>query len=167
MGRCLLPYQVASWSIQPFGHNAWTDNWDCCAPFCGLVPHLTQCCLPPYQVASSSIQPFTTTDMGRKSVGLYHPHFWGRGLGPHLTHCGVDRRLPSRQVSCRSIQPLSHNRPTSQTGQDDRQTDRQTGQRSDSVGRTVFARANRVRRKITESEAGCVLIVTTGSKCTQ
>ena len=28
LGRGLPPYQVASWSIQPFGHNTWADNWE-------------------------------------------------------------------------------------------------------------------------------------------
>jgi len=27
-GHGLPPYQVASWSIQPFGHNTWAKNWE-------------------------------------------------------------------------------------------------------------------------------------------
>ena len=57
LGRCLLPYQVASSSIQPFGHNRYEPKTGDCAPLRGqLRPHLTQRRLgrglPPYQVAS-------------------------------------------------------------------------------------------------------------------
>jgi len=58
-------------------------------------------------------------------------------VGPHLTQCGQGRGLPACQVSSSSIQPFGHSTPTSQTGQD-RQTDRQTCQWSDSIGRTVL-----------------------------
>ena len=34
-GRALPPYQVASWSFQPFGHNTWAKSGGCCAPFLG------------------------------------------------------------------------------------------------------------------------------------
>jgi len=27
LGQGLPPYRMASWSIQPFGHNTWTENW--------------------------------------------------------------------------------------------------------------------------------------------
>jgi len=45
LGRDLPPYQVASWSIQPFGHNRHGPKIGGCAPFGGeeLGPHLTQC----------------------------------------------------------------------------------------------------------------------------
>jgi len=64
LGPGLLPYQVASSSIQPFGHNRHGPNTGGCAPFRGeeLRPHLIQRHpgrgWPPYQVASWSIQPF-------------------------------------------------------------------------------------------------------------
>ena len=51
---------------------------------------------------------------------------WAK-LGPHLTQYGWGRGLPACQVSSWSIQPFGHNTPTSQTGQ-----------RSDSIGRTVL-----------------------------
>ena len=35
LGRYLLPYQVASWSIQPFGHNRYGPNIGDSAPFLG------------------------------------------------------------------------------------------------------------------------------------
>ena len=61
--RPIPPYQAASWSIQPFGHNRHGSKiGGCCAPMGELGPHLTQYGqgrgLPPYQVACWSIQPF-------------------------------------------------------------------------------------------------------------
>ena len=62
-------------------------------------------------------------------------------LGPYLTHCGQCRGLPACRVSSSYVQPFGHITPTSQTH---RQTDRQTGQRSDSMGQRappIFGRA--------------------------
>jgi len=43
LGRGLLPYQVASSSIQSFGHIRHEQKTGGCAPFMGeLQPHLTQ-----------------------------------------------------------------------------------------------------------------------------
>jgi len=65
------------------------------------------------------------------------PRNWGAAvplsvgeLGPHLTQCGLGRGLPTYQVASWSIQPFGQGTPTLQTGQ--------TGQRSDSIGRTVL-----------------------------
>jgi len=57
LGRGLLPYQVASSSIQPFGHNRHEPKTGGCVPFMAeLRHHLTQRRLgrgfSPYQVAS-------------------------------------------------------------------------------------------------------------------
>ena len=41
--------------------------------------------------------------------GLLCPFFW-RGLGPHLTQCGLGRDLPPCQMASWSIQPFGHNR---------------------------------------------------------
>ena len=39
------------------------------------------------------------------------PRPFGEGeLGPHVTHCGLDRGLPSYQVASLSIQPFGHNK---------------------------------------------------------
>ena len=79
------PCQVASWSIQPFGHNRYGPKIGGSAPFGGgeLASHLTQCRLswglPPYQVASWSIQPFGYNRYGPKIEGSIP--FWGRGAG--------------------------------------------------------------------------------------
>jgi len=67
LGRDLPAYQVASWSIHPFGHNRHGPKIGGCTCFFfggGRVaesPSNTMCLgrgLPPYQVASWSIQPF-------------------------------------------------------------------------------------------------------------
>ena len=65
LGWDLSPYQVASWSIQPFGCNRYGPKIGGLCPPLGereVGPHLTQCAegrgLPAYQVSSWSIQPF-------------------------------------------------------------------------------------------------------------
>jgi len=70
-----------------------------------------------------------TTDMGRK-LGVVS--LWEGELRLHLTQCGQ-----GRQVLSWSIQPFSHNTPTSQT---DRQTDRQGRQniQTDSIGEPFY-----------------------------
>jgi len=67
-----------------------------------------------------------TIDIGRKE-GTAVP--LSGELCLYLTQCGRDRGLPSCQISSWYVQPLGHSTPTSQTGQ--------TGQRSDSMGRTA------------------------------
>ena len=95
LGRGLPSYQVASCSIQPFGHNRHGPRTGGYAPFGGgeLSPHLTQCGLgrglPPYQVASCSIQPFGHNRHGLKIGGC---PFWGRGaVSPSNTVWPVSR----------------------------------------------------------------------------
>jgi len=75
------------------------------------------------------IQPFGHNGCGPNIAGGGACPFWAE-LDPHLTQCGLRWGLPPRQVSFWSIQPIGHNTPTLQTGQ--------TGQRSDSIGRTVL-----------------------------
>jgi len=129
LGRGVPPYQVASWSIQPFDHNRHGPKigkamppffggglklgWLC--SFLGWVgPHLTQSRqgrgLPPYQVASYSIQPFGHNGYGPK-IGGCAP-FLGE-LGPHLTQ----NRLTTVHQRHRQT-----NRQTRQTGQTDSTT---------------------------------------------
>ena len=141
LGQDLPPYQVASWSIQPFGHNRHGPKIGGLSPILeeGVGHHPTQSGLgwglPPYQVASWSIQPFCYNRHGSKTG----PPF-GRELGPYLTQSRLGRGLLPCQVSSWSIQPFGHNTPTSQRDRQDR-TDRQTertGQQSDSIGGTVL-----------------------------
>ena len=93
LGRGLPPYQAASWSIQPFGHNSHGPKTGVgyCAPFSGgeLGPHIIQCRLgwglPLYQVASWSIQLFGHNRHGLKIWGRERCAPFGGELGPHLT----------------------------------------------------------------------------------
>jgi len=115
LGQGLLPYQVASSSIQPFGHNRREPKIGGCAPFRGeLQPHLTQRHLgrglPPYQVASWSTIRLATIKIGQKLGALALFWFWGGSRVPHLAQCGLDQAPPSCQVSSWSIQPFGHNR---------------------------------------------------------
>jgi len=89
-GRGLPPYQVASWSIQPFCYNRHGPKIGGCVPLRGgLGLHLTQCSLgrglPPYQVASWSIQPFGHNTWTEK---------WGTLLCPPFLR-GAKSSLPS------------------------------------------------------------------------
>jgi len=67
---------MASWFIQPIGHNRHGPKTGGVPPLGGgLGPHLTQCRLlrglPPHQVGSWSIQPFGHNEYGLKIGGLY------------------------------------------------------------------------------------------------
>jgi len=74
LGQGLLPYQVASSSIQPFGHNRHDQKLGA-MPLLGggLQPHLTQCRLGwglhPYQLAFWYIQPSGDNRHGPKIGG--------------------------------------------------------------------------------------------------
>ena len=120
-----LLYQVASWSIQPFGHNRHGLKTGGCVLFLGvgLGPHLTQCRLgrglPPYQVASWSNHPFGHNRHGMKIGG-----------------CATLAMWPGPRHNSMPIFILVH--PTiwpQYTNVTDRQTDRQW---TDSTGRTVL-----------------------------
>ena len=139
-GLCqnLALYQVASWSIQPFGHNKHGPK--ICggsAPFLGRGAGSlsnTVAWDEAYLDTKWHLDPslhLAATDIGRK-LGGSAPLGEGE-LGPHLTQCGQGWGLPACQVSSWSVQPFGHNTPTSQTWQD-----RQDRQRSDSIGRTVL-----------------------------
>jgi len=113
--RPTLPsYQVASWSMQPFGHNRH-------GPKIGeLCPLLVELVRIKHNVARAEAYLHTkwhldpssrlaTTDIGRKLGAV--PPFWRKGeLGPHLAQCGMGQGLPPYQVAFWSIQPFGHNR---------------------------------------------------------
>ena len=64
-------------------------------------------------------------------------------LGPHLTQCGQ-----AEAYLLAKFQPFGHNTPTSQT-------DRQTGQLTDSIGRTVLQTvAQKLKRGNFKGERG-------------
>jgi len=119
LGRGLPPYQVASWSIQPFGHNRHGPKigWGLCPFFWGkLGPHTKSPGLrpTPYQVESYSIQPFGHNGDGPKIGGCAS---LGEGeLGSYLTQCRLGSRLPPYQVVSWCIQPFGHNRHAPKMG---------------------------------------------------
>jgi len=93
LGRGLLPYQVASSSIQPVGHNRHVPKIGGCALFCGggawspssiMWPAWTEAHLHVKCRLDLSSR-LSTIDMCRKLGGGLCPHFWGGELGPHLT----------------------------------------------------------------------------------
>ena len=43
LGRSLLPYQVASSSIQPFLHKTWAENWGLCPFYAPFISSLIMC----------------------------------------------------------------------------------------------------------------------------
>jgi len=148
---CTNYIKVASWSLQPFGHNSHgpENGWSCCAPFRGeLGLHLTQCRLgrrlPLYHVTSWSMQPFRHnkhrpwfTDAGFVhrpwKLGLLRPFPWGscsqfntmRPAGPWPTS------LPSDVLIHPTVWPQYTNVA------DKRQKDRQRSH-NNSIGQTVL-----------------------------
>jgi len=138
LGRGLRPYQVASWFIQPLGHNR---NG---LKIGGSTPFLGRGAGSPSNTKSPGLRP-TSAPSGI----LIHPAVWpqrtwtenggcaplGAGeLDPHLRQCGRGQGLPASQVSSWSIQPFGHSTQTY------RQTERpgRTGQRSDSIRQSVL-----------------------------
>jgi len=104
LGRCLLPYQVASSSIQPFGHSRYEPKMARgCAPFSGeslvLIEHeaaWAEAYLHTKWHHSPSSR-LATPDIGRK-LGGRAPLGEGE-LGPHLTQYCLGRGLPPYQVA--------------------------------------------------------------------
>ena len=125
LGRGVLPYQAASSSIQPFGHNKHGTKigWGACALFLRVAgstsntmsrrPRSTS--VPSGTLIHAAIWP---QQIRAENWGLCF--FGGVELSPHLTQCGQGRGLPACQVSSSSVQPFDHSARTSQT-------DRRTG----------------------------------------
>jgi len=113
-GRGLLPYQVASSSRQPFGHNRHGPKTGI-APFKGGVPAATPCNTtspgPRFTSVPSGILIHPTVwpqqAWAKSWVGLCP--FWGSCMGPHRTQSRLGRGLPPYQVASYSIQPFRHN----------------------------------------------------------
>jgi len=136
LGRGLPPYQVASWSIQPFGHNIWPKSvgllyhlfWEGVGSSSNTMsPGLRATSVPSDILIHPAVWP---TDTDRKIKWGLCP-FWRMGLGPCLT-CGGGRGLrPTCHVlSSASILLATIHQRYRQTGQ--------TEQRSDTIGRTVL-----------------------------
>jgi len=122
----LPPYQVASWSMQPFWHNRHRPKIGGSAPFMGreLSSQLTQCrlCqgLPSYQVASWSIEPFGHNRYGLKIWGAVP--LWRRGpRSPSNTMWPGPR--PTSMPTFIRIRPTVWPQYTNVTDRTDRQTD--------------------------------------------
>jgi len=92
LSRGLLPYQVASSSTQPFGHNRHGPKTGGCAPFRReLRPHLTQRGAEVNLRTKWHLDPssrLATIDMGQK-LGGGCALFLGE-LGPHRTQSRLD-----------------------------------------------------------------------------
>ena len=133
-GPSLPPYQVASWSIQPFGHNRRGPKIGGSALFFGrgLDPHTTQCHLGrAYLPTKWHLDPSShvaTTDMGQKLGGLCP--FGGGGAGSPS-----NAMWPGPRPTCMPSFILIH--PTVWP-QCTNVTDRTDKQWSDSIGRTVL-----------------------------
>jgi len=123
-GRGLPSYQVASWSIQQFGHDIHGPKNGGLCPFGEgeLGPHLTQCGqgrgIPPYQVTSWSIQPFGHNRYGPKNGGLC-PFGGGRAESPSNTTWPGQR--PISTTSFILIHPTVWPQYTNVTDRTDRQ----------------------------------------------
>ena len=101
MGRGLLPYQVASSSIQPFGHNRHGPKTGDVPLLGELRPHLTQrrlgwvyLCTKWHPDPSSRL---TTIDMGQILGGGCAFFSWGLGL--NRTQSRLRRGLPPYHVA--------------------------------------------------------------------
>ena len=139
LGWGLPPWQVSSWSIQPFDHNRH-------GPKLGVV-------VPPFRGQGAG-SPVNTMSSGPRPTSvpsgiLIHPAVWPQltwakigglcpflvgGVGPHLTQCGLGRRLPPCQVSSSSIRLATIHQHYWQTDRTDRQ-------RSDSIGKPFYKRS--------------------------
>ena len=115
LSRGLLPYQVASSSIQLFGHNRHESKTGGCATFtgegsCDPIWH-NVAWAEVYLRTKWHLDPssrLATIDMGQKLGGAV-PFFVGK-LGPIRTQSRLGRGLPPYQVSSWSIQLFGHNR---------------------------------------------------------
>jgi len=118
--RGLPPYQVASWSIQPFGHNRHR-------------PKIGGCCALFGDSSSNTMWPGPRLTSVPSGI-LIHPAIWPQHTGWTVGGCCVPPPLEagSHLTQCGWGQVSSWS-----TNVTDRQ-ERQTGQRSDSIGRTVL-----------------------------
>jgi len=110
--RGLPSYQVASWSMQPFGHNRHGPKIGGSAPFLGRGSWIAG---SPSNTMSLRLRP-TFLPSGTLIQQSIWPQHWdwgglcrlgGGDLGLRLTQCGQDRGLPACQVSSWSVNRLA------------------------------------------------------------
>jgi len=145
LGRGLHSHQVASWSIQPFGHNRH-----------GLK--IGGGTVPSFFAGGRAKSPSITMRPGSRPTStpsgiLIYPaiwmqqtwienwgdsaHFLGRGAGSPSNTMWPGPR-PTHRPNFILIRPTIWPQCSNVTDRQDRQTDRQTGQRSDSIGRMFY-----------------------------
>ena len=119
-GWGLPPYEVSSWSIQPFGHNRHGPKIGAglCTVFLGRDGSTSNTILlgPRPTSVPSGILIHPTVCLKQtwgENWGLCH-FFWGQ-LGPHLTQCHFGHGQPPYQMASWSIQPFGHCSSLSQT----------------------------------------------------
>jgi len=131
LGRGLTPYQVASWSMQPFAHN----TWDKIGGGGAVLPVFGGACAPSntmWRLNPSSR--LATTDMGRK-LGVGCCFFGGGRAGsPSNTVAGAEAYLRTK----------FHVDPSNRLATIKHITDRTDRQRSDSMGITFYRRSVKV-----------------------
>jgi len=138
-GRGLLPYQIASWSIQTFCHNRHgPKSGGLLCPFSARRAESPSYTMSPGPRRTSIpsgifIHPssrLATTDVGRKLGGCAPS---GDGLGSHLTQCGwAEAYLHAKFHPDPSNRLATIQEQRWQTSRTDKR------QRSDSIGRTIF-----------------------------
>ena len=115
LGQGVLPYQVASSSIQPFGHNRHGAKigWGLCPFLEGWAGSRsnTVAWAEAYFHTQQHLGPssrLVTTDIGRKLGGC--APLGEEELGPHLTQCRLSWGLPPYQVVSWCLQLFGYNR---------------------------------------------------------
>jgi len=127
-GRGLPLYQVASWSIQAFGHNKHGPKIGggrgAGSPSNTMLLGSKPTFLPSCILINWAIWP----------QQMWAENWWGCAplgegdLRPHLTQCGPGQGLPACQVSSWSVQLFGHNTVHQRYRQDrEDRTDRQNG----------------------------------------
>ena len=146
-----LPYQVAFWPMQPFGHNRRGPKIEGSAPFWGGELG------SPFNTKSPGLRA-TSTSSGM----LIHAVIWQQIWAENWGLCPVggggaespsNTMWPEPRPTCvpcfiLNRPTVGHRAPTSQTdriNRTDRQTERRTGQRSDGRGRTVLQTVDQKR----------------------
>jgi len=110
LGRGVLPYQVVSLSIQPFGHNRHGPKigWGWVCRFFGVAGSLSNTKSPRSRPTSTPsgilVHPAVWPQRTLAENWGLHP-FRGGGAGLHLTQCRANQGLPPYQVIYAALWP--------------------------------------------------------------